>query len=193
MGCNSIIPERKVSVYEGEGMITFRKITEFPRGTLVSLLRKGYSFEPQFERDWLEQWKEFDDFFYDHPEIADFSGFMTVMDEKPIGFVSWNPTQLPELVEIGHNCIAAEYKGKGYGKQQMQEAVRRVISQGAKRIAVCTNAILLPAQRTYESAGFRQYDRGEEPICAEYAGERIYYEMMIEEDQERKDLDNLMK
>ena len=117
MGCNSIISERKVSVYEGEGMITFRKITEFPRGTLVSLLRKGYSFEPRFERDWLEQWKEFDDFFYDHPEIADFSGFMTVMDEKPIGFVSWNPTQLPELVEIGHNCIAAEYKGKGYGKQ----------------------------------------------------------------------------
>ncbi|MFR3186244.1 MAG: hypothetical protein ACLTVV_07145 [Ruminococcus sp.] len=44
-------------------MITFRKITEFPRGTLVLLLRKGYSFEPQFERDWLEQWKEFDDFF----------------------------------------------------------------------------------------------------------------------------------
>ena len=30
-------------------------------------------------------------FFYDHPEIANFSGFMTVIDEKPIGFVPWNP------------------------------------------------------------------------------------------------------
>lgn len=43
--------------------IEFKKITEFPRGTIVALLRDGYSFEPKFERDWLNQWKEFDDFF----------------------------------------------------------------------------------------------------------------------------------
>lgn len=43
--------------------IEFRKITEFPRGTLAALLKDGYSFEPKFERDWHKQWKEFDDFF----------------------------------------------------------------------------------------------------------------------------------
>ena len=60
-------------------MIEFRKITEFPRGTLVSLLRAAYAFEPCYERDFLEQWKkEFDDFFYDNPHIAEVSGFMTL-------------------------------------------------------------------------------------------------------------------
>ena len=37
--------------------IEFRKITEFPRGTLAALLRDGYSFEPKFERDWHEKWQ----------------------------------------------------------------------------------------------------------------------------------------
>lgn len=31
--------------------IKFRKITDFPRGTLAALLRDGYSFDPKFERD----------------------------------------------------------------------------------------------------------------------------------------------
>lgn len=31
--------------------IEFRSIMEFPRGTLCTLLKEGYSFEPKFERD----------------------------------------------------------------------------------------------------------------------------------------------
>ena len=44
-----------------------------------------------FERDCIEQWQEFDDFFHDNPHIAEVSGFMTVLNNNPIGFVSWNP------------------------------------------------------------------------------------------------------
>ena len=29
--------------------IEYRKITEFPRGTLAALLKDSYSFEPRFE------------------------------------------------------------------------------------------------------------------------------------------------
>ena len=161
--------------------IEFRKITEFPRGTLAALLRDGYSFEPKFERDWWTQWREFDSFFYDNPRIAEFSGFMTVLDGKPIGFVSWNPTNLPESAEIGHNCISARYKGRGYGKRQMREAVRRIAAQGAKRIVVWTNEMLVPAQRTYESAGFQFVKKSEETFCPEYAGQRMHYEMIVSE------------
>lgn len=157
--------------------IEFRKITDFPRGTLAALLRDGYSFEPKFERDWDTQWQEFDDFFYDNPHIADFSGFMTVLQETPIGFVSWNPTKLPEYTEVGHNCILTQYKGNGYGKCQMREAVRRIIAQGAEKIIVCTNEICVPAQHTYESVGFQFVKTSEEPFCSEYAGQRLYYEI----------------
>ena len=159
--------------------IEFRKITEFSRGTLCALLKEGYSFEPRFEYDCLGQWQEFDDFFYNNPKIAEFSGFLTVLNDLPIGFVSWNPTNLPTSAEIGHNCIAAKYKGNGYGKRQMQEAVKRIIAQGAKKILVTTNEILVPAQHTYESAGFKLIRKCQEPYIAEYAGMRLNYEIIV--------------
>lgn len=158
--------------------IEFRKITEFPRGTLAKLLMDAYSFEPRFERNWRGQWQDFDDFFYDHPRIAESSGFMTTLNREPIGFVTWNPTNLPESVEIGHNCIATKHKGNGYGGRQMREAVRRIIAQGAKKIVVCTNEILVPAQHAYERAGFRFVEKSEETF-SEYAGQRIHYQIVI--------------
>lgn len=158
--------------------IEFHKITEFSRGTLANLLKDGYSFEPRFEYNWHDQWQKFDDFFYDNPRIADFSGFMTVLEGKPIGFVSWDPTNLPDSTEIGHNCILTKYKGKGYGKRQMQEAVQRIMAQGAKEIVVWTNEVCVPAQRTYESAGF-QFVKKTKETFSEYAGQRIHYEMVV--------------
>ena len=158
--------------------IEFKRITDFPRGTLATLLKDGYSFEPKFERNWHDQWQEFDDFFYDNPHIADFSGFMTVLEGKPIGFVSWNPTNLAESTEIGHNCILTKYKGNGYGKRQMREAVQRIIAQGAQRIVVWTNQVCVPAQHTYESAGFQFVKKSEEPF-SEYAGQRIHYKIIV--------------
>lgn len=158
--------------------IEFKKIAEFPRGTLAALLKDAYSFEPRFEKDWREKWQEFDDFFYDNPDIAERSGFMTVLDGKPIGFVVWNPTNLPESAEIGHNCILTKYKGNGYGKRQMQEAVLRMIAQGANKITVWTNEICVPAQHVYVSAGFQFVKRSEETF-SKYAGQRIHYEIVV--------------
>ena len=159
--------------------LKFEKITEFPRGTLAALLKDGYSYEPKFARYWQKQWQEFDDFFYDNPQIAEKYGFITVLADKPIGFVSWDPRKLPEVAEIGHNCIAIAHKSNGYGGRQMREAVNRIIAQGAKKIIVCTNEKLVAAQRTYESVGFRFVKKSEEPICPEYAGQRIHYEIIV--------------
>ena len=159
--------------------IEFRSIMEFPRGTLCTLLKEGYSYEPKFERDCIRQWQEFDDFFYDNPHIAEVSGFMTILNNKPIGFVSWNPTNIPISAEIGHNCISDKYKRNGYGIRQVQEAVKRIIVQGAEKIIVTTNEILIPTQHTYERAGFQFVDKCEEPDIAEYAGMRINYELIV--------------
>ena len=52
----------------------------------------------------------------------------------------------------------------------MQEAVKRIITQGAEKIIVTTNEILVPAQHTYESAGFKFVNKYKEPNIAEYAG-----------------------
>ncbi len=43
---------------------SFQKITLFPRGTLVALLRKACSFDPRWEKAYGGSWREFDAFFF---------------------------------------------------------------------------------------------------------------------------------
>ena len=67
-----------------------------------------------------------DDFFFDHPEIADKYSFVTCFRGEPVGFICWDPRNRPEYVEIGHNAIRTAYKGNGFGKAQLTEALRRI-------------------------------------------------------------------
>ncbi|MDE6244591.1 MAG: GNAT family N-acetyltransferase [Treponemataceae bacterium] len=164
---------------EANKNLTFKNITDFPRGTLAALLKDGYAFEPKFAQYWQTQWQAFDDFFYDNPRIAEKYGFVTVLDDEPIGLVSWDPKNLPESAEVGHNCIATSHKGNGYGTRQMREAVNRIIAQGAKRVVVWTNERLTAARCMYERIGFTYIATSAETICPECAGQRIHYEMRL--------------
>ena len=87
------------------GNIEFRKVSGFKRGTLFELLSDAYSFDGRWEDCCGADWKEFDDFFFDNPQIADRYGFITVLNGKAAGLASWDPRKMPEYVEIGHNCI----------------------------------------------------------------------------------------
>lgn len=159
--------------------IEFKKFSEFPRGIICELLRDGYSFDGRYERDWITSWKDANDFFYDHLHIADQCGFISVLGDTPIGFICWDPRNKPDYVEIGHNCIASAYKGNRYGKMQLQEAVHRIAEQGVNRIIVTTDEQLVPAQKNYESVGFKFVRRRENKRNPEYAGELIDYEMIF--------------
>lgn len=160
-------------------MIEFRKFTDFPRGTLYDILQDAYSFDLRNKEIWDVNWRESDDFFYDNPEIADKYGLVTCVDEYPIGFVTWDPRNIPEYVEIGHNGIRCAYKRKGYGQMQLQEAIRRIKSyNGLKRIIVCTNENLV-APRNYESVGFKLYDRKTNNSDSAYTGDYLYYEIKL--------------
>lgn len=160
--------------------IEFRKFSEFPRGIMIDMLRDAYSFEPRYEEDWLEEWKKADDFFYDNLHIADACGFVTVLDDAPIGFICWDPRNLPDYAEIGYNCIMTRYKGYGYGKTQLREAVNRINGHGAKKIIVTTDERTLPAQKNYESVDFARIGIRENPLNPEYAGVLIDYEWLPE-------------
>ena len=117
--------------------------------------------------------------FYDNPEIADQYSLLTCLDGQPIGFVTWDPRNRPEYVEIGHNGIREQYKGRGYGRLQLEEALRRIREyEGLKRIIVCTNSNLI-APKNYESAGFVLYDRKPNLTESAFAGDYLYYEIML--------------
>ena len=160
-------------------MIEFRKISEFPRGTLYNILADAYSFDERNRQIWDANWKETDDFFYDNPDIADRYGIVTCLEGKPIGFVTWDPRHRPDYVEIGHNGIREAYKGRGYGRLQLEEALRRIGEyEGLKRIIVCTNSNLI-APRNYEAAGFVLYDRKPNRTESAYTSDNLYYEIIL--------------
>ena len=160
-------------------MIEFRKITDFPRGTLYDILADAYSYDQRNQQIWDTDWKETDDFFYGNPDIAGKYGLVTCLDGEPIGFVTWDPRHRPEYVEIGHNGIREKNKRRGYGRMQLEEALRRIKAyEGLKRIIVCTNSNLA-APGNYESAGFVLYDRKANETESAYTGDYLWYELVL--------------
>ena len=98
--------------------------------------------------------------------------------------ICWDPRNRPEYVEIGHNGIRAKYKGKGFGKFQLSEAVRRIKEyDGLKQIRVCTNSNLI-AWKNYESVGFVLYDKKENNDGVAFSGDYLYYKIQLQEYKE---------
>ncbi|MBT9775200.1 GNAT family N-acetyltransferase [Clostridium sp. MCC353] len=159
--------------------LTFEKISTFDKGILHRQLVEGYSFDNRwralFEKDWIE----YDDFFFDNLSIADKCGFVTVLDGLPIGHISWDPRNAPGYTAVGHNCIIPEYKGMGYGKKQLQEAVGRIRQyDGLKKIIVTTNSALT-APYNYESVGFKLCQRRKNQTESSFSGDFLDYEMIL--------------
>lgn len=159
--------------------IEFKKVSEFNRGILFKLLKDAYSFDYRYEQSCNSDWQEFDDFFFDNLHIADKYGFITTLNDEAIGFASWDPRNMPEYAEIGHNCIASKHKGNGYGNIQLQEAINRITPNDVRKIIVTTNDDLIPAQRMYESVGFTIYQRRKNQNNTEFVGEHIDYVYLL--------------
>jgi len=139
--------------------IKFNKISDFKRGILYDLLFDAYSFGKNYiTNDSKENFRKNDNFFFDNLDIADRCGFITTLKDDVIGFICWDPRNMPEYAIIGDNCIISKYKGRGYGKLQLREAINRITQDFAKKIFVSTDSILTPAQKMYESVGFIRLD-----------------------------------
>lgn len=155
--------------------IEFKKVSDFNRGILFELLRDAYSFDCRYEQCCNSNWQGADNFFFDNLEIADKCAFITTLKDEAIGFVCWDPRNMPEYAEIGHNCIVPKHKGNGYGKIQLQEAVNRITQNDVRKIIVTTNDDLIPAQRNYESVGFTVYQKRKLEDVTDFVTEHIDY------------------
>ena len=159
--------------------IEFRSLAEFPRGTLKSQLIDAYSFDTKWQELFETDWQAYDDFFYENESVLKTCGFVTCLGAKPIGHISWDPRNAPGYVIIGHNCILTKYKGKGYGKRQLQEAVRRIMeSIQPEKIVVTTNDHLI-ARYNYESVGFKLVRREKNTDESAFSGDYLFYEMKV--------------
>jgi ribosomal protein S18 acetylase RimI-like enzyme len=134
----------------------FVKFSEYGKGTLSSLLKDAYSSDKKITEVHKKDWKIFDAFVYDNLKFMDNCGFISLEDFKPIGFMSWDPRGLPDHVEIGHNCIARDFKRRGLGKEQLAHGVRLIKLLKPAKIIVRTGNVpfFIPARSMYESEGF---------------------------------------
>ena len=159
--------------------LAFKKISEFDRGILYKLLLDGYSFDDRYRKCFEQDWIEFDNFFFDNLNIADKYGFITVLEDTPIGHISWDPRNMPEYVKIGHNCIASKYKGRGYGKKQLSEAIDRIMKyENLQKIIVETNSNLI-APHNYESVGIQLVQRRDNNGDSAFSGDYLEYEITL--------------
>jgi GNAT superfamily N-acetyltransferase len=82
------------------------------------------------------------------------------LNNKPIGFASYDPRQKPVAI-IGHNCIIPRYQKQGFGKQQLMELLNKLQQNNFNQVKVSTGDcdFFLPAQKLYLSCGFSENKR----------------------------------
>ncbi|MCL2620270.1 MAG: GNAT family N-acetyltransferase [Defluviitaleaceae bacterium] len=160
--------------------IKFNKLSNFNQGILYQLLADAYSFDGKYEATYKEKWLADENFFFDNlTNIGDKYCFVTTLGDEAIGFLAWDPRNLPEYAIIGDNCIIPKYKGKGYGKLQLQEAISRITKNDVKEIFVSTDNDFIPAQRMYESVGFTRLEISTLKPWQVEQNSDIYYGMEI--------------
>lgn len=145
--------------------IAFAALTQYPPGTLLSLLSQSYApylaLDPQAAAAWPADWAAYDRDVFQFPDTIGACGFVTCLDGQAIGFASWDPRNHPGYGVIGHNCILPAYQGHGYGKMQIRRVLEVLRARGFRQARVTTgdHPFFTPAQRMYVACGFRQVGR----------------------------------
>ncbi len=129
-------------------------------GTVAEILKISYAdlvaSDPELWDNESEGWERFDIDVYEDPASIGDCTFLSWLDEELIGFASYDPRQWPAYGIIGHNAILPEFRGQGFGKQQITEILRRFRKMGFKKAKVSTldHSFFVPAQKMYVSCGF---------------------------------------
>ncbi|UCE40650.1 MAG: GNAT family N-acetyltransferase [Candidatus Aminicenantes bacterium] len=129
-------------------------------GTIAAILKACYTdlvaSDPECWSNEIEGWERFDtDVYEDSDGIGDCT-FLSWLEDKLIGFASYDPRQWPALGIVGHNAILPKFQGRGFGKQQIAEILRRFQKMGFKKAKVSTldHPFFNPAQAMYLACGF---------------------------------------
>lgn len=129
-------------------------------GTIAAILKICYAdlvaSDPDLWEKEPEGWDRFDKDVYGDPDSIGECTFLSWLDDDLIGFASYDPRQWPAIGIIGHNAVLPDYRGRGFGKQQIDEILRRFRKKEYKRARVSTldHPFFVPAKKMYLSCGF---------------------------------------
>ena len=154
-------------------MIEFKRANEFERGVFYTLLCQSYAgflkVKPDYAEEFKGDWKKFDGDIYNYPDSIGKCVLISVLNNEPIGFFSWDPRGIPEAGEIGQNCIIPAHRGKGYGKLQIQQTMEifQMRSTRTARVTTANHPFFDAARKMYLSCGFREVSQS---FTKEYGG-----------------------
>jgi RimJ/RimL family protein N-acetyltransferase len=146
-------------------MLAFTPITQHKPGLIASLLQESYAeilaAEKRYWRQEEVNWQQFDRDVFENPDTIGRCVFITTWENRPIGLGSFDPRPKPEFGIIGHNCIVPQFRGRGFGNQQVFEMLSRLRALQIKRVIATTSEhpFFQPAQRMYLSCHFEETKR----------------------------------
>lgn len=147
-------------------MLTFEPIIKYEKGIIFTLLSQSFS---EVSDEKLEEiMRQYDNEVFENPDTVGACVFVSMFNDSITGMASWDPRQGPEHGIIGWDCILPEYQGKGFGKAQMFEVLRRLKQEGFQKAFVRTgeHPFFIRAQKMYLACGFQEikrYSTGDQP------------------------------
>lgn len=161
--------------------LVFKPITEFKPGIIFDILSRSYEeltkLGPEFYK-LRKKWENDDKGAFENLDTRGKCYFITCLNDFPIGMGSYDPRQDPIGI-IGDNCILPEFRGHGYGKEQVQEILRRFRERGFRnaRVSTSEHPFFVSAQHMYPSVGFHETRRFKKKPDSKYMD--IEYEMKL--------------
>lgn len=130
-------------------------------GTVAAILKACYAglidSDPYLWQNEAGGWGRFDSEVYkDHSSVGECT-FLSWAGNELVGFASYDPRQRPAYGIIGHNGILPQFQGRGFGKMQIAEILRRFRTIGFHKAKVSTldHPFFVPAKKMYLRSGFQ--------------------------------------
>ncbi len=169
-------------------MLIFKPIDCFPKGTIFNLLSDSYldfhNNYPEYLSENTKSFSECDTFFYEKIKIGLNCCLITVFQNLPIGMVCWDPRESP-ICNIGHNCIIPNHRSNGFGKEQINNALKIIAMNGFNICRVSTGLMSFfePAKKMYLANGFKETRRDLLSNGIIKMHDMVYYELNLKQNK----------
>ena len=144
---------------------TFGSIAGQQPGVIAGLLSRSYAAliagEPDRYGGLAAGFAAYDRECFANPDTVGRCVILTCLAGEPIGMAAWDPRGWPEEAKLGHNCVVPEFQGRGLGRAQLAEVLRRLALGQFATVEVTTGAhpFFAPARAMYLSCGFVEINR----------------------------------
>lgn len=145
--------------------LSFEPISLFPPGTLADIIGRSYAeLLEKWPDGWNDEPRKWGDLDRDAYAFQDTVGqcfFVSRLGGEIVGMASYDPRPGPAYGIVGQNCVLPAFRGRGFGKLQVLEVLRRIKERGmrAARVTTGEHPFFIPALGMYRSLGFKETRR----------------------------------